>query len=135
MLHSLKCAFQSVPMLGNCRFSSVHGVSHKEIRFSTLLHGLMWAETLLCAWKTASRQPACPPVNMFCPGNVLSGKNGQQPVFNFHGHFSIIFTREGKILTYSTVSNHLALFCVLGSMPMLQQWPCPELLHRGESKF
>jgi hypothetical protein len=23
----------------------------------------------------------------------------------------------------------LALFCVFGSMPMFQKWPCPELLH------
>jgi hypothetical protein len=67
----------------------------------------MWAKTLVCAWKTA-------PVSAGM-STCFVGRNGQQPVFNFQGHFSMILTWEGVMLTYSTVSNYLALFCVFGS--------------------
>ena len=127
VLHSLNRAFQSVPMLGNCRFSSVYGVSHKKCVFLLYCMGSCGRKRCSVPGKQPPCQPACPP--------VLSGKNGQQSVFNFLVHFSIRFTREGRILTDSTDSNHLALFCVFGSMPMLQKWPCPELLHRGKRMF
>lgn len=123
VLHSLSRAFQSVLVRGNCRFFSVCDVSHKKYVFPLYCMGSCGRKSCSVPGKQSPSQPACPP--------VWSGKNGQQPVSTFHWDFSIKFIREGQTLTYSTVSNHLALFSVFFSMPMLQKWACPEVLYIG----
>ena len=127
VLHSLIRAFLPVPMRESCRLSSAYDVSHKKDVFTLYCMGSCGRKHCCVPGKQTSCQPACP--------RVLTGKTGQHPVSNFQWHFSTKFNREGQILTYLTVSNHLALCCVSCSMPMLQNWACLGLLHRGPRKF